>query len=53
MSMSDVNEITCGKVSLSACADLQRAWEGPQGSLTVVLCDFLGEEHLAFLVLRG
>ncbi|KAI0246645.1 caspase domain-containing protein [Lactifluus subvellereus] len=29
-------------VSLSACADLQRAWEGPRGSLTMVLCDFLG-----------
>ncbi|KAI0290173.1 caspase domain-containing protein [Russula brevipes] len=28
-------------LSLSACADLQRAWEGPRGSLTAVLCDFL------------
>ncbi|KAI9511062.1 caspase domain-containing protein [Russula earlei] len=28
-------------VSLSACADLQCAWEGPRGSLTAVLCDFL------------
>jgi len=29
------------QVSLSACADPQRAWEGPRGSLTMVLCDFL------------
>jgi hypothetical protein len=28
-------------VSLSACADLQRAWEGPRGSLTAVLCELL------------
>jgi len=28
-------------VSLSACADLQQAWEGPRGSLTAVLCRFL------------
>ncbi|KAI0299856.1 caspase domain-containing protein, partial [Russula brevipes] len=28
-------------LSLSACADLRRAWEGPRGSLTAVLCDFL------------
>ena len=31
------------QVSLSACADLQRAWEGPRGSLTVVLCEFLSK----------
>lgn len=31
-------------VSLSACADLQRAWEGPRGSLTVVLCEFLKKQ---------
>jgi hypothetical protein len=44
------------QVSLSACADLQRAWEGPRGSLTVVLCEFLSKpvfrSNLAFLVLR-
>jgi len=28
-------------VSLSACSDLQLAWEGPRGSLTGVLCEFL------------
>jgi len=28
-------------LSLSACADPQRAWEGPRGSLTAVLCRFL------------
>ena len=40
-----VNEVnnTTNQVSLSACADLQRAWEGPRGSLTVVLCEFLGK----------
>jgi len=31
-------------LSLSACVDLQRAWEGPRGSLTAVLCRFL-EKH--------
>src|SRR6266478_10075403 len=31
------------QVSLSACADLQRAWEGPRGSLTAVLCEFLSK----------
>ena len=34
------------QVSLSACADRQRAWEGPRGSLTVVLCEFLGKPVL-------
>jgi len=33
-------------VSLSACADLQRAWEGPRGSLTAVLCEFLKMQPL-------
>jgi len=28
-------------LSLSACSDLQRAWEGPNGSLTTVLCNYL------------
>lgn len=28
-------------LSLSACSDLQRAWEGPKGSLTRVLCNYL------------
>ncbi|KAH9959977.1 caspase domain-containing protein [Russula dissimulans] len=30
-------------LSLSACGDPQRAWEGPRGSLTVVLCEFLAK----------
>ncbi|KAH9998768.1 peptidase C14, caspase domain-containing protein [Russula vinacea] len=30
-------------LSLSACSDLQRAWEGPKGSLTTVLCNYLKE----------
>ena len=30
-------------MSLSACEDLQRAWEGPRGSLTAVLCRFLSQ----------
>ncbi|KAH9968493.1 caspase domain-containing protein [Lactifluus volemus] len=28
-------------ISLSACSDLQVAWEGPNGSLTTALCDYL------------
>ncbi|KAI0246856.1 caspase domain-containing protein [Lactifluus subvellereus] len=28
-------------LSLSACSDLQSAWEGPNGSLTTVLCNYL------------
>ncbi|KAH9059168.1 caspase domain-containing protein [Lactarius vividus] len=28
-------------LSLSACSDPQRAWEGPRGSLTTVLCKYL------------
>jgi hypothetical protein len=31
------------QLSLSACVDLQRAWEGPRGSLSAVLCRFLGQ----------
>lgn len=31
----------CRQLSLSACSDLQRAWEGPKGSLTTVLCNYL------------
>jgi hypothetical protein len=34
------------QLSLSACADPQRAWEGPRGSLTAVLCRFLGQRTL-------
>jgi hypothetical protein len=29
------------KLSLSACSHPQRAWEGPQGSLTTVSCKYL------------
>lgn len=28
-------------ISLSACSDLQRAWDGPNGSLSTVLCKYL------------
>jgi len=31
------------QLSLSACSDPQQAWEGPRGSLTAVLCEFLGQ----------
>lgn len=31
------------KLSSSACSDPQRAWEGPRGSLTTVLCKYLGQ----------
>src|SRR5579863_4671410 len=34
------------QLSISACADLQRAWEGPRGSLTAILCRFLGQRTL-------
>jgi hypothetical protein len=30
-------------LSLSACSDLQRAWEGPNGSLTTILCNYLSQ----------
>lgn len=33
----------CRQLSLSACSDLQRAWEGPKGSLTTVLCNYLSQ----------
>jgi hypothetical protein len=33
----------CPQLSLSACSDLQRAWEGPKGSLTTVLCNYLSK----------
>jgi len=32
-------------LSLSACSDLQRAWEGPKGSLTTVLCNYLKNDR--------
>ncbi|KAI9510660.1 caspase domain-containing protein [Russula earlei] len=32
-------------LSLSACSDLQRAWEGPNGSLTTVLCNYLKDHN--------
>ncbi|KAF8267126.1 caspase domain-containing protein [Lactarius quietus] len=34
-------------VSLSACSDLQRAWEGPNGSLTTVVCNYLSSDSHA------
>jgi hypothetical protein len=36
----------CRQLSLSACSDLQRAWEGPKGSLTTVLCNYLSKRIL-------
>ncbi|KAF8256898.1 caspase domain-containing protein [Lactarius quietus] len=36
------------ELSLSACSDPQRAWEGPLGSLTTVLCEYLSK-HFTFL----
>jgi hypothetical protein len=33
----------CRQLSLSACSDLQRAWEGPYGSLTTMLCNYLSK----------
>ena len=33
----------CRQLSLSAFSDLQRAWEGPKGSLTTVLCNYLSK----------
>ena len=44
--MNEANNTTNQVSSLSACADLQRAWEGPRGSLTVVLCEFLSKPSL-------
>ncbi|KAI0246844.1 caspase domain-containing protein [Lactifluus subvellereus] len=35
------NEVPHPNVSISACSDLQSAWEGPHGSLTTVLCNYL------------
>jgi len=32
-------------LSLSACSDLQRAWEGPNVSLTTILCNYLKENN--------
>jgi hypothetical protein len=40
-------------VSLSARADLQRAWEGPRGSLTAVLCELLSQQNLSFCLSYG
>jgi len=40
---SDVEHPTV--LSLSACSDLQRAWEGPKGSLTTVLCNYLKKDR--------
>jgi len=33
-------------VSISACSDPQRAWEGPCGSLTTLLCKFLRQHSV-------
>ena len=47
-----INDIA-REVSLSACADLERAWEGPLGSLTTVLCEFLSQQNLPFFCATG
>jgi hypothetical protein len=39
----DSGSHTRRQLSLSACSDLQRAWEGPKGSLTTVLCNYLSQ----------
>ncbi len=41
--LSDSRVHVCRQLSLSACSDLQRAWEGPKGSLTTVLCNYLSK----------
>jgi hypothetical protein len=33
----------CRQLSLSACSDSQRVWEGPRDSLTMVLCNYLSK----------
>ena len=45
-----INDLT-HEVSLSPCADQEITWEGPQGSLTTMLCEFLSQQNLAFFVL--
>ena len=35
------------QLSLSACSDPQRAWEGPQGSLTTILCKYLSKQRVS------
>ena len=49
--------IPTNQVSISPCADLERAWEGPRGSLTFILCEFLSKPvfclNLAFLCYGG
>ncbi|KAI0064213.1 hypothetical protein BV25DRAFT_1914435 [Artomyces pyxidatus] len=34
-------------VSLSSCSDAQRSWEGPEGSMSVIVCDYLKEHPTA------
>ncbi len=41
--LRDSGPHVCLQLSLSACLDLQRAWEGPKGSLTTVLCNYLSK----------
>jgi hypothetical protein len=41
--LGDSGVHVCRQLSLSACSDLQRAWEGPKGSLTTVLCNYLSK----------
>jgi len=41
--LRDSEPHVCLQLSLSACSDLQRAWEGPKGSLTTVLCNYLSK----------
>jgi hypothetical protein len=41
--LRDSGVYVCRQLSLSACSDLQRAWEGPKGSLTTVLCNYLSK----------
>ncbi|KAH9953158.1 caspase domain-containing protein [Russula dissimulans] len=32
-------------LSLSSCSDMQRAWDGPNGSLTTILCNYLKKNN--------
>ena len=41
--LGDSGPHVCRQLSLSACSDLQRAWEGPKGSLTTVVCNYLSK----------
>ncbi|KAN0136256.1 hypothetical protein V8E53_005861 [Lactarius tabidus] len=43
--MTTRNFLRKTKISLSACSDQQHAWDGPNGSLTTVLCKYLSKPY--------